>query len=450
MPGADNPSSRDSMQLEHHLKLALLVNLNVGALGLQGLLSPLTRELEDGLGIDLVRIGWIQAGFLLVYALATPFWAFASGRFSRRRLLICASLLWGTSVAVLTVSDNATVFTVCFWSAAIGNAAVIPLTFSLGVDLIPVRNRGYAFGWLATGQTLGMGLAFLTGGLLVESYGWRIPFLIFSGFAVLSAVSLILFLRKEPAHGAMEAELQSLFDSGRTYDYSIRFSDVKLLLSRRTNLMLALATLLCSVADGGIAFWFLAMLRDTHGFKAVDATWFTLALFAAQVPGGILLSTLSDFAQARWKRGKTGLLFVMTLVMAPCYFVALRIEWTTAAIGSAEFIAFLVLVVIGAFITGALPALLYNSVNDVNAPERRSLMFSLLSIARLGGRAIGVQLVSVIAAVWLAGNLSAGMAWAALAFIPAAVCVLPILSSIERDRESLREHLRAASETACI
>ncbi|MFP6762018.1 MAG: MFS transporter, partial [Planctomycetaceae bacterium] len=342
--------------------LLLLVLINAGALGLQGLLSPLTVELQRDLHTGKSAIAWMQTGFLIVYAAATPLWGLAAVHFSRRNLLIVASLLWGGCCACLACVETSTFFSGLFWIAAIGNAAIIPLTWSMAVDLVRPDRRGVTFGWLATGQTLGMGCAFLVGGLLVEEFGWQLPFLVFSCFGVSAAGLLFACLRREPAQGAMEEGLQELFESGQTYDYSVSWPDLKRLFSTGTNFWLSCSTFLCSVADGGLTLWFIPMLRQEHGFNAVDATWLTVGLFASQIPGAVILSGLSDRVQRRSENGKLILLAAMTACMAVCYFIGLSIPWEEASLHSVGFPGFLVLLVAGAFVTASLPPLLCGSV----------------------------------------------------------------------------------------
>ena len=426
--------------------LLVLVLINAGALGLQGLLAPMTLEIQRELKADESYVGLTETGFLCIYAAVTPLWGLAAARCSRRRLLILASLLWGLCCAALAFVESRVGFTTVFWVAAIGNAAIIPLTYSMAVDVVPPTCRGAAFGWLATGQTLSMGCAFLTGGLLVEAFGWRLPFLVFASFGVTGAILLSVWLRQEPQHGAMEEELQELFESGSTYDYSVSWSGLKRLFAMRTNLWLAMSTFLCSVADGGLAFWFIQMLRAEHSFKAVDATWLTIGLFASQIPGAVLLAGLSDRMRNRGENGGLILLAAMTAAMAVSYFIGLSIPWDEASLLSPAFLAFLVLLVAGAFVTAALPPLLCNAVNEINPPEHRSLMFSVLTLARLAGRALGVLLVSEMAVAWYTGNLSPALAAAALAFIPAALCILPVVRNATADRQGLKDHLRQVSD----
>ena len=132
--------------------------------------------------------------------------------------------------------------------------------------------------------------------------------------------------------------------------------------------------------------------------------------------------------------------------MAVCYFAGLSIPWEEASIHSMPFAGFLILLVAGAFVTASLPPLLCGSVNDINLQEHRSLMFAVLTIARLGGRGVGVLVVSAIAVNSFSGALAPGLAWASLAFLPAAVCILPVIRNAAADRLLLKKHLRMAVE----
>jgi hypothetical protein len=83
-------------------------------------------------------------------------------------------------------------------------------------------------------------------------------------------------------------------------------------------------------------------------------------------------------------------------------------------------------------------------VNDINLPEHRSLMFAVLTIARTAGRAVGVLVVSAISATWFSEALAPGLAWTSLLFVPAAVCILPVIRNAAADRLSLDKRLRRA------
>ena len=423
--------------------MPLLVLINVGSQGLYGLLAPLTQELQADFGLEEQSISEIQALFLLVFAAATPLWAFAAAHWPRRGLLIVASLLWGGCCGLASFATDPILFSTLFVAAGIGNAAIIPVTCSMAVDVVPPQRRGTAFGWLFTGQTISLGAAFVIGGMLGDHEGlwWRLPFRIFAVFGGLAAVLLAGIRRPEPGCGAMESELQDLFREGRTYDLRIRVGDLRSLLRPVSNLCLVLFGVLFSASTGAVSFWIIGMLRQEHGFSAESATGLTIVLFVSQVPGAIIMGRLADRASLVWRHARLWLLVSAALLTLPCYFVGFLIPWTQPTLTSPGFVCFLGLILAGAFVSCALPPLTFNAVNEINPPEKRGVMFAMISISQLLGRALGVRTVALVAASSAAGTLGAGIAWSALLLLPAAVCVIPVLLHAERDRAAVHRHL---------
>lgn len=432
--------------------LVLLVLINVASQGLLGLLAPMTDELARGLRVDLRQVGHLQTAFLIAYALSTPVWADVSSRFSRHRLLVGASLVWGVSCGLLGAVSAAGPFLVLFCLAAIGIAGIVPLTFSMSVDLVPPSRRGQAFGWLATAHTLSMGLAFAIGGILAERMGWQVPFAIFAMLAAATVVALFTWKRYEPTPGAMEEELQVLFSAGGRYQHHIGLNNIQVLWQPITNLWLISAAVLATIPLGGLAFWMIAMLRGDHQFDATDATLWVLGLFLIQVPGAVTIGKFSDRCAGWSARGKPLLLFVLTALVCPCYLLGFHLSWEAALPLTPACIAFCALVLVGAFLACGLPPLWFNAAGDINLPEKRGVVFGMLNFAQLAGRAIGVQCVAWLSTACYAGLISPAIGWLAVLFLPSAACLWPVVRSAGRDRQQLSgelQHLAHDGDDAC-
>ena len=429
--------------------LTLLVLLNIGAQGLIGLLSPLTEELIERFGFTNNGISTVQISFLLVYAVCTPGWAYLSTRISRHRALIFVSALWGGSCLLISFATHHLLFQFGFALAAVGNAAVLPLTFSMAVDVTPPGRRGQAFGWLSTAHTLSMGLAFIVGGTL-GGVGWYVPFQVFSVFALIAILCLLFWKTYEPAHGATEQELQSLFDAGELYNPRIHWTDFRILISPWSNFYYLLSNVLAMIPLGAVAFWFIPMMRRDHGFSAADATLLMIGLFLVQVPGAIVFGYLTDWLSGSRPRAKAWMLFACTLLTLPCYFIGFMIPWDSENLLSVGFFGFAGLILSGAFVACALPPLTYNCIGDINAPERRGVMFSIVNLAQLVGRAIGIQVVARLTessyaqdlAFADAGVISLSLGYVSLFFVPAAVCLFPSIKHLVRDQNALSQNLK--------
>lgn len=422
--------------------LRLLVLLNVGSAGLTHLLAPLTQELSAAFELTTNGVSTVETGFLLVYAIASPVWAYLATRVSRHKALVLCSAIWGGCCLAISLIATRLALQVGFALAAVGTAGILPLTFAMAVDVTPPGRRGQAFGWLFTAQSLSRGLAFAVGGTLGERVGWQVPFQVFSGFAAIAVLLLLCWKRYEPAHGATELELQSLFDAGEVYDPRIHWRDVKLLFSPIANWWYVLANLLAMIPLGAVGFWFIHMMRADHGFSQTDATLLMIGMYLIRVPGAVVVGRISDRLSGRRPLAKPLMLLAAALLTLPCYFIGFLIPWSGEQLGSPGFIGFVTLVTAGAFISCAIPPLTYNCIGEINPPEKRSVLFAMINLAHLIGQMIGIQVASRMAQALFNARLSAGLAWTTILLVPAALCLLPAIRRSIGDRRQLSASLR--------
>jgi len=414
--------------------MVLLVLVNAGSQGLQGLMAPITQELQAGLNVSLATVGAFQTLFLITFAIATACWGFAAKRVSPRRGLIAASLLWGSCCALVTLTTTPALFAGGLCLAAVGNAAIIPLTYSVAMVVVPREDRATSLGWLGTGQALSMGLAFLAGGGLVGMFGWQAPFWLFAGSGFLAVILLAICLPKttdaetasaddEPAAAA--AHLPSGDRSSLSAQIAAEFG----VLRQRGARNVVIATVFSAMADGSLAFWFIAMLRGDHQLSVIDATLLTVALFVAQLPGGVICGRFADAAERKWKRGRTRLGILLSIGAGVLYFGLLQIPWSELSFTNPACLLFCVLAVIGAFISAALPPLLFNAATEVVPRQQRDVMISAVSVSRIAGRALGVQCVGLLTALLSSPSLSLCIAIVTLCFLPSAFLLQRVASA---------------------
>ncbi len=424
VPQADREATNDSGGTSDSRRImVLLVLVNAGSQGLQGLMAPITQELQAGLNVSLATVGAFQTLFLITFAIATACWGVFANRVSPRRGLIAASLLWGSCCALVTLTKTPALFASGLCLAAVGNAAIIPLTYSVAMAIVPREGRATSLGWLGTGQALSMGLAFLAGGGLVGQFGWQAPFWLFAGAGFTAVILLTLCLPKDGTSEIHE-EVGEFSESGKLSGLaalSARIAAEFGVLRQRGARNVIIATVFSAMADGSLAFWFIAMLRSDHQLSVMDATLLTIALFVAQLPGGVICGRFADAAEKKWKRGRTRLGIILSVVAGALYFGLFQIPWSELSLTSPACLLFCVLAVVGAFISAALPPLLFNAATEVVARPQREVMISAVSVSRIAGRAIGVQCVGLLTATLSSSSLSMSIAIVTLCFIPSAV-----------------------------
>lgn len=424
------PVSQSGWTRKARRVMVLLVLVNAGSQGLQGLMAPITQELQAGLNVSLATVGVFQTLFLVTFAIATACWGVIANRISPRRGLIAASLLWGGCCALVTLTKTPALFASGLCLAAVGNAAIIPLTYSVAIAVVPCEDRATSLGWLGTGQALSMGLAFLAGGVLVGQFGWQAPFWLFSGSGFTAVVLLTIYL---PATARAESQQEALAPEAPSglADLKARVASALSMLRQRGCRYVVVATTFSAMADGSLAFWFIAMLRSDHDLSVMDATLLTVALFVAQLPGGVICGRFADAAEKRWDQGRTRLGILFSVVAGVLYFGLLQIPWSELSFTNPACLLFCVLAVVGAFISAGLPPLLFNAATEVVARPQREIMISAVSVSRIAGRAIGVQCVGLLTAQLSFSSLSLSIAIVTLCFVPPAF-LLQRITSIEQ------------------
>ena len=418
--------------------MRLLVVVNAGSQGLQGLMAPMTQELQAGLEVSLATVGTFQTLFLITFAVATACWGVFANRISPRRGLIAASLLWGGCCALITLTATPVLFASGFCLAAVGNAAIIPLTYTMAIAVVPREHRATSLGWLGTGQALSMGLAFLAGGSLVGRFGWEAPFLLFSGSGVLAAGLLAFCLPPTVVAGPYDEEDVEGHSSGQELpgvspvglaDLKLRFVAASGVLRQRACRSVVAATIFSAMAEGALAFWFIAMLREDHRLSVMDATLLNVALFVAQLPGSVICGRLADAAENKWLRGRTRLGILLSAVAGTLYFGLLQIPWSEVSLTNPACLLFCVLAVAGAFIAAGLPPLLFNAATEAVARRHREVMISAVSVSRIAGRALGVLCVGRLTELLNASSLSMSIAIVTLCFLPSALLLQRVTST---------------------
>ncbi|MHA1291361.1 MAG: MFS transporter, partial [Promethearchaeota archaeon] len=175
---------------------------NLIATAFISLLPPMVTELSEVFSVSIAEIGFINAVFLLISGFISFIWALFADKTERKKLLIICSLIW-------TICSFFTIFTTSYHMllilqiiAAIGFGGILPISFTLIVDLTIPEKRAYALGILQMCITLGVGLGLLLGGILINFFPWWIPFLV---IAILGFINIgFLFSIEEPKRGSLD------------------------------------------------------------------------------------------------------------------------------------------------------------------------------------------------------------------------------------------------------
>ncbi len=161
----------------------------------------------------------------VLQTISAPVWGYASDKYSRKRILIIATMLWGLWTILVGMSPNFETLIIMRAISGFGLGCIMPATFSLVADHFPQARRGMAMGFIGLMQLLGtiagvLALGFATGG---DAWRWG-----FVGLGIVGLISgiVIWLLVVEPPRGAAEPELAELLQEGADSDYKINIKDM--------------------------------------------------------------------------------------------------------------------------------------------------------------------------------------------------------------------------------
>ena len=357
----------------------------------------LVQPIKADLGLSDTQIGVIQGlAFALFYSVFTLPIGYLVDRWKRTSVIWGGSFVWSCG----TVAGG---FSGSFWSLfssrvvmGAGEATITPGSASLIADYFPPRLRPRAYGIFAMGGSIGIGIAYLLGGiaigfadtvrswspaLLGDFASWQIVFLIVGVPGLALAVLMGLTIREPERRGVLAQRaggfsLRPLWDELSTN----RIALVAVMVGSIMNVMIVNAQLA----------WFPTLFVRVHGMEARDIA---LALALVGVPCGILSSITAGWVlSALARRGREdGPILVMGL---QC--VAWAIFGTAKCLAPTPQLALAGHAATSLFATWALTAAL-TALNQVTPNQLRGQVVALYTLLMgLVGIAVGAGAVGLL------------------------------------------------------
>ena len=367
------------------------------------LLEPIKLEL----GASDTQMGFlIGLTFAVFYAtLGMPI-AMLADRANRRNIITAAISIW----SVMTVACG---FATTFFQLAlarigvgIGEAGSSPPSHSIIADMFDSASRGTAMGVFALGVNIGLLLAYLVGGWLVEFYGWRTTFVAVGVPGIVVAL-LLYFTTKEPTRGASDKQPAEEKQAAPPFSAVVRH-----MWTTRSTRHVVLGSTLAGFVGYGFVLWMPTFLIRSHGLSPSEVG-LTLALMTGIVGG------LGTFAAGR-----------LTDVLA-----RRDVRWRAwvVAVGKGGYVPFLAAVfivddfwlalglfIIPAFFGGFYLAPTFALIQSLVSLRMRALASSItLFILNIIGMGFGPQLVGILSDLFAPayGNESLRMALLLLTFL---------------------------------
>jgi MFS transporter, DHA2 family, metal-tetracycline-proton antiporter len=153
----------------------------------QTMVNVAVPPIREDFGSSEAAVGWVNTGYLLVFALCVPIYGRLSDVFDTRRILLAGLAVFGIGSLLCALSPTLPVLVAGRALQAAGAGTIPALAFGLVARTIPAGSRGAALGLLSA--TIGAGAAFgpVIGGFLIGAGSWHTLF-----YATLFLVALAL------------------------------------------------------------------------------------------------------------------------------------------------------------------------------------------------------------------------------------------------------------------
>jgi MFS family permease len=317
-------------------------------------MSVLFPTLQDLWGLSYTNLGTIGTIRNVLQAVTAPLWGIAADRFSRKKVIVFGTGLWGLWTLACGLTQSFGQLLAVRAISGIGLGCLMPATFSLMSDTFPPKQRGRALGMLEGMGVFGIVIGTLGLGMLATPDLWRWGFVLLGAFSVLSGL-LVWLLVDEPVRGAAEPELAGKITAEAASEYRLKISDVPR--------VLAIPTIWVAIGQGlaGTMPWvvmglyMITWLVRERGLEEGTATVAFAGIVIGTAISNVLGGFLGDMAEARnpkYGRALVGqvsilsgipltyVLFTQTeswpfpALVALCFGTALLISW--AGKGSKE------------------------------------------------------------------------------------------------------------------
>lgn len=199
---SDNPP-RISAARTAGTALFLLTALNLFNFIDRYILPGVQPLVQKEFHVNDAQIGLLTTAFFITYMFAAPLTGWLGDRFPRKPLIIIGALLWSAATLYTYWVHSYDTLLIRHAVVGIGEATFSIFAPALLSDFYPERDRNRILSIFYATIPVGGALGYITGGVLGQHYGWRMPFFIAALPGVLIALGFWLFVR-EPERGSAD------------------------------------------------------------------------------------------------------------------------------------------------------------------------------------------------------------------------------------------------------
>lgn len=298
------------------------------------ILSVLVDQIRSDLALSDSAVGFLQGpAFTVVYVFAAVVCGRIADRQRRKPLLMGGVLLWCAATLVSGLAHRPGELLVGRMLLGVGEAVLLPTTFSMIADAFPPERRGIANGTLIMSTVIGGPLGIAVGGLLLAAAQTGT----FAAWPLLGSLAPWRFVLVSVGIAGLVAPILmlSIIEPARRQTGSVRAAGaVAFLRANRSRLWpLYGAMALLSIGDYGLVSWVpTALSRQYAWLPSRTGVVFGIVTATAGVVGSLMGGWISDRAAARGRSSSR-----LTVAIGAALFALLAAA--SICLGSADLVA---------------------------------------------------------------------------------------------------------------
>ncbi|HET6896225.1 MAG TPA: DHA2 family efflux MFS transporter permease subunit [Candidatus Baltobacteraceae bacterium] len=164
-------------------------------------------------GSDVDTMEWVVTGYMLGYSITMPLAGWLADTLGRRRMFLIGLIIFtGFSIAASMAWSTSSLIAFRILQA-VGGGIVSPTGMAIVTDVIPLKDRGKAFGLWGMGMMLAPAFGPWISGLLVDHLGdWRPIFLLGVPFGIAGLLAAMQYLPRseDQSHNSAHTPFDSL------------------------------------------------------------------------------------------------------------------------------------------------------------------------------------------------------------------------------------------------
>jgi MFS family permease len=378
--------------------------------------------LEREMHLTPVQLGLLGSGFAWVYGLGAPFAGMLVDRVRRKTVILGGLHAWSLICMATVWSRNFRHLFLFRAAEGLGETFYFPASTSLISDYHGAETRSRALGLHQTAVYMGTIGGGYFAGLIAETHGWRLSFVVFGALGVLLGFVLNRFLIEPPrgAADSRQAGAATVSASPLTFGGFLR------LVGRTPTLLFLLGAFMCANFVAVVLLsWMPKFLFDRfHMGLAMSGLTATIFVQFASMTGAPVGGWLADAWRRRSPRGRMAVQAVGMLGGAP-FVVICGLTQSVATLIAA--------LTLWGFFKGLYDANIFASAFDVVPPGARGRAAGFMNM--IGWLAGGGSAPLVIGLVAERSSLGAAMALASVVYLAAGLLLIAGMMFVTRDME---------------